>query len=70
MKKLVVFLALLILFTGCEIKEVTIDKWYGVPNTLESNVKELHEKVFEENDYIPSKNVKDISNSILKKVGK
>lgn len=43
--------------------------WYGPPITLESNVKELHEKVYGQTDYEPSEKVKEISNKIIKKTG-
>ena len=43
--------------------------WYGPPITLESNVKELHEKVYGQTDYEPSEKVKEISNKIVKKTG-
>lgn len=43
--------------------------WYGPPVTLESNVKELHEKVYGQTDYEPSNKVKEISNKIIKKTG-
>ena len=50
-------------------KGITLDRWYGVPVTLESNVIKLHKEAFGENDYIPSENVKNISESIIKKTG-
>lgn len=43
--------------------------WYGPPVTLESNVKELHEKVYGQTDYKPSEKVKEISGKIVKKTG-
>lgn len=43
--------------------------WYGPPITLESNVKELHEKVYGQTNYEPSEKVKEISNKIVKKTG-
>ena len=43
--------------------------WYGPPITLESNVKELHEKVYGQTGYEPSEKVKEISNKIIKKTG-
>lgn len=52
-----------------ETKGITLDKWYGVPVTLESNVKKLHEEAFEETDYVPSDRVKEISNQIIEKTG-
>lgn len=52
-----------------EIKEITLDQWYGVPVTLEQNVTKLHKKLFGENNYEPSKTVKDISSTIIDKTG-
>lgn len=43
--------------------------WYGPPITLESNVKELHQKVYGKEDYVPSDKVKEISDKIVKKTG-
>ena len=52
-----------------ETKGITLDRWYGVPITLESNVTRLHKEVFAEDDYIPSETVKTISNRIIEKTG-
>lgn len=43
--------------------------WYGPPVTLESNVRELHQKVYGQTDYEPSEKVKEISNKIVNKTG-
>lgn len=43
--------------------------WYGPPVTLESNVKELHQKLYGQTDYEPSEKVKEISNKIVNKTG-
>ena len=43
--------------------------WYGVPCTLESNVKRFHVETFGEENYEPSQRVKDMSNRIIKKTG-
>ena len=43
--------------------------YYGVPVTLESNVEKLHKEVFEQEDYVVSETVKEISNQIIKKTG-
>lgn len=48
---------------------ITLDRWYGVPVTLESNVEKLHKEVFEQSDYVVSETLKDISNQIVKKTG-
>ena len=50
-------------------KGKTIDRWYGVPVTLESNVTQLHREAFGEEDYVPSDTVKSISQSIINKTG-
>ena len=52
-----------------ETKGITLDRWYGVPITLESNVTRLHQEVFEESDYTPSDTVRQISDSIVQKTG-
>ena len=52
-----------------ETKGITLDRWYGVPITLESNVQKLHQELFDEPDYIVSDTVKSISNKIVKKTG-
>lgn len=43
--------------------------WYGPPITLESNVKELHQKIYGQADYEPTAKVKEISNKIINKTG-
>ncbi len=50
-------------------KGITLDRWYGVPVTLQSNVTKLHQEVFEEPEYVPSETVKTISNKIVSKTG-
>ena len=52
-----------------DVKGITLDRWYGVPTTLESNVKQLHQEIFEDTNYEPSDRVKEISNSIIEKTG-
>lgn len=52
-----------------EVKGKTIDKWYGVPVTLETNVTKLHKEAFEEENYEPSQTVKNISQNIINKTG-
>lgn len=52
-----------------EIKEITLDRWYGVPVTLESNVERLHKEVLGQPDYVVSETVKEISNKIIKRTG-
>lgn len=52
-----------------ETKGITLDRWYGIPITLESNVTKLHQEVFNEESYTPSETVKEISNSIVTKTG-
>lgn len=48
---------------------ITLDRWYGVPVTLESNVEKLHQEVFEQPDYVVPDSIKEISNKIIKKTG-
>ena len=50
-------------------KGITLDRWYGVPITLESNVKQLHQELFDDEDYEPSDTVKEISNKIVNRTG-
>lgn len=52
-----------------ETKGKTMDRWYGIPITLQSNVEQLHKEAFGENDYTASNDVKTISDSIIKKTG-
>ncbi len=52
-----------------ETRGITLDRWYGVPVTLESNVTRLHQEVFGESDYVPSDTVKQISQEIIDKTG-
>lgn len=50
-------------------KGITLDRWYGVPITLESNVTRLHQEAFGQTDYVPSQTVKDISARIVQRTG-
>ena len=50
-------------------KGITMDRWSGIPITLESNVTQLHKEAFGETDYVPSDTIKDISNKIIEKTG-
>ena len=43
--------------------------WYGIPITLEENVKKLHEEVYHQTNYTVSNKVKEISNKIIEKTG-
>ena len=52
-----------------ETKGITLDRWYGVPVTLESNVEKLHQEAFGQTDYVVPENIKEISNQIVKKTG-
>lgn len=51
------------------VKGITLDRWYGVPVTLESNVIQLHKELFQEENYEVSETVKEMSNAIMKKTG-
>lgn len=50
-------------------KGITLDRWYGIPTTLELNVKKLHQDVFGDTDYEPSNTVQQISKQIEQKTG-
>lgn len=52
-----------------ETKGVTLDRWYGVPVTLQSNVEKLHKEAFGQDDYEASDTVKKMSAAIVKKTG-
>lgn len=52
-----------------ETKGITLDRWYGVPVTLEENVKKMYKEVFKIEDYTSSETVQTISNNIIKKTG-
>ena len=50
-------------------KGITLDRWYGVHVTLQSNVERLHKEAFEQEDYEASDTVKEMSAAIVKKTG-
>lgn len=50
-------------------KGITLDRWYGVPITLEDNVEQLHREMFEDENYEVPSTVKTISNKIVNKTG-
>ncbi len=52
-----------------ETKGITLDRWYGVPITLESNVEKLHKEMFGQAEYVVPERIKEISNNIIKKTG-
>ena len=52
-----------------ETKGITLDRWYGVPVTLENNVTRLHQEAFGETDYQVSEEIKTISDQIITKTG-
>lgn len=52
-----------------ETKGITLDRWYGIPVTLESNVTKLHQEVFGNSDYTLPASIKTISINIVKKTG-
>ena len=52
-----------------ETKGITLDRWYGVPVTLQSNVERLHKEAFGQDDYEASEAVKEMSAAIIKKTG-
>ena len=52
-----------------ETQGITLDRWYGGPVTLQSNVERLHKEAFEQEDYEASDTVKEMSAAIVKKTG-
>ena len=48
---------------------ITLDRWYGIPVTLESNVEKLHKEVFEDPEYVVPDRVKEISDKIINRTG-
>ena len=52
-----------------ETRGITLDRWYGVPITLESNVTQLHKELFDDEEYTPSDTVQDISSRIVNRTG-
>ena len=52
-----------------ENKEITLDRWYGVPINLEKNVKKLHKELFNNSNYEPTEQVKNISSQIINTTG-
>ena len=50
-------------------KGITLDRWYGVPVTLESNVEKLHREEFDDPAYEAPETVEVISNRIINKTG-
>lgn len=52
-----------------EVRGYTGTAWYAAPVTLESNVKQLHEDLFENEEYEVSETVKQISQSIISRTG-
>ena len=52
-----------------DVRGITTDRWYSVPVTLESNVQQLHEEAFGEENYTPSEAVQEISDRIESETG-
>ena len=52
-----------------EVQGITLDRWYGVPVTLKSNVEQLHKEIFNDESYTVPETVETISNSIINKTG-
>lgn len=50
-------------------KGITLDLWYGIPITLETNVQELHHNLFNQTNYEVPETIKNISNKIIEKTG-
>lgn len=43
--------------------------WYGVPETLASNVEQLHKEVFNDEDYVVPESINSINKKIINKTG-
>lgn len=52
-----------------ETRDWSSGAFYGVPATLESNVSQLHEQFFAQEEYAPTQEVCDISRRISQKTG-
>ncbi len=52
-----------------EVGSYSNNGWYGPPVTLESNVSQLHEEFFAQEDYTPTQDVQKISNRISARTG-
>ena len=52
-----------------EVRGITLDRWYGVPVTLESNVIKLHKEIFNDSQYVLPDTIKKVSDSIVSKTG-
>lgn len=52
-----------------EVRGYTGTAWYAAPVTLEENVKQLHEQLFENEEYEVSETVKNISQNIINRTG-
>jgi len=50
-------------------KGKTMDRWYGIPVTLESNVEKLHKEFFGNANYVVNNKIKQISKTIVDKTG-
>ena len=46
-----------------------MDRWYGIPVTLESNVEKLHKEFFGNANYVVNDKIKQISKAIVDKTG-
>ena len=52
-----------------DVRGISTDAWYGVPVTLESNVKKLHAELFGNDNYTPTETVQEISDDIINDTG-
>ena len=52
-----------------EVRGITLERWFGVPVTLESNVQKLHVELFGDENYQVTDKVKEYSNGIIKRTG-
>ena len=52
-----------------QVQGISLERWFGVPCTLESNVIKLHKEVYKQEDYTLPENVKRINDAIIERTG-
>ena len=50
-------------------KGITLDRWYGIPVTLESNVEDLHKELFDDEEYTVPGEIVATSDEIIDRTG-
>ena len=48
---------------------ITLDRWYGIPITLESNVNDLHKELFDDEEYTVPEDIVATSDEIVERTG-